>query len=77
MENESKKSEDKVEYIKRGDGLFIKVESILKLIDDSIESANKVDEAEQVPSEIILGMTALKELFLRYIDRINISGLVD
>ena len=77
MENESKKPEDKIQYIKRDDGLFIKVDSILKLIDDSIESAIKVSESEQIPSEIILGMTALKELFLRDIDRINISGLID
>ena len=77
MENESKKPEDKVEYIKRDDGLFIKTDSILKLLDNSIEAAIKISDAEQIPSEIILGMEAFKELLLRDIDRINISGLID
>lgn len=68
---------DKVEYIKRDDGIFIKADSIIKLIDDSIESATRVADTENIPAEVIVGMTALKELFLRNIDRINISGLVD
>lgn len=77
MKNEYKKSEDKIKYIKREDGLFINTDSILKLIDDSIESATKISSEAEIPSEVILGMVALKELFLRDIDRIDISGLVD
>lgn len=72
-ENKEKDQKDVVAYVDRPDGLFIRSDSIIKLIDDSIESAH-ADIG--VPKDCILGMEAIKELFLRDFDRINIKKMV-